>query len=347
MTSRPTLQQGFALVLVLWVLSLLAIMAGSFALSMRRESAIIEGVKHSAETQGIAESGLAIAELMMLDPDAHSRWRTDGSIYQIDFPNASVRVRLISETGKIDVNTANQKLLTGLMTHAPVEQDQQLKVLGAIMDWRDADEEVREQGAEKAEYKRAKLSYGPRNKRFHSIEELQMVLGINHELYQWLEPRVTVYSGQEVDLKVATKEVLQVLPDIDASKIDSYVQVRLQNASKGLPAPVFPTLGQDANELEATAEEAAQVQDEAVASQEPGAVEQEVEVGVVEMLVEVQMPDEVNTLLQAVVEKSDTGTGAPFKVLKWQRNYDSDLSLFSEEMSEFLVGQYAEPQFDN
>ena len=34
-------QKGLALVLVLWVLSLLTIMAGSFALSMRREASII------------------------------------------------------------------------------------------------------------------------------------------------------------------------------------------------------------------------------------------------------------------------------------------------------------------
>ncbi|MFZ2407428.1 MAG: type II secretion system protein GspK, partial [Methylobacter sp.] len=36
-----TRSEGFALVLVLWVLSLLTIMAGSFALSMRREAAIV------------------------------------------------------------------------------------------------------------------------------------------------------------------------------------------------------------------------------------------------------------------------------------------------------------------
>jgi hypothetical protein len=38
-------QHGFALILVLWVLSLMIIMAGSFALSMRREAGLVSNIK--------------------------------------------------------------------------------------------------------------------------------------------------------------------------------------------------------------------------------------------------------------------------------------------------------------
>ncbi len=93
-------QEGFALVLVLWVLSLLTIMAGSFALSMRREAAIVTGSSNNAQAMAVAESGLAIAELMLMNPDQQQRWRTDGSIYQIDYADSKVRIRLLSEAGK-------------------------------------------------------------------------------------------------------------------------------------------------------------------------------------------------------------------------------------------------------
>ncbi|MGZ5056362.1 MAG: type II secretion system protein GspK, partial [Methylobacter sp.] len=95
---------GFALVLVLWVLSLMTIMAGSFALSMRREAGTVAGSSSNAQAVAIAESGLAIAELMLMNPDQQQRWRTDGSIYQINYADSTVRIRLLSEAGKVDLN---------------------------------------------------------------------------------------------------------------------------------------------------------------------------------------------------------------------------------------------------
>ncbi len=337
----PT-QKGFALVLVLWILSLLTIMAGSFALSMRRETAIIEGVKYNAESQTIAESAFALAQLMLLNPDEKSRWRADGSIYQIDFADAQVRLRLLSETGKIDINVANPKLLTALMTHAPAESKQQTQLLSAMLDWRDADESVREEGAEKAEYKHAKLSYGPRNKRFRSTEELQLVLGMNGEIFKWIKPLITVFSGQAVDIRLAAREVLEVLPEIDASKINEYLQARQQSVLNGTPAPAFPMNGAELNEVDKSTSE---LQNEEIDSGDDEG--EDVDTGVVEMIAEVKTDTGTNTMFSVVVEKSDTGVGSPFKVLKWHRDYASDVSLFADEMSELLVGQYAEPQFNN
>ena len=77
------------------------------------------------------------------------------------------------------------------MTHAPVEEEQQTKLVNAILDWRDKDDLVHIEGAEKKEYKDAGLSYQPRNKPFQSIEELQLVLGMNESVFKWIEPLVT------------------------------------------------------------------------------------------------------------------------------------------------------------
>jgi general secretion pathway protein K len=235
-----TRSEGFALVLVLWVLSLLTIMAGSFALSMRREAAIVTGGSENAQAAAVAESGLAIAELMLMHPDQRQRWLSDGSIYQIDYANSKVRVRVLAEAGKIDINSAEQILLQGIMAYAPVEPELQTALVNAILDWRDPDDLVRIEGAEKKEYKKAGLSYQPRNKPFQSIEELQLVLGMNEEVFNWLENRVTVYSGQpKVNLAQATKEVLQVLPDMDAGLLDDYIAARRENAMNGLLPPVY------------------------------------------------------------------------------------------------------------
>ncbi|WP_027148471.1 general secretion pathway protein GspK [Methylobacter tundripaludum] len=331
--------EGFALVLVLWVLSLLTIMAGSFALSMRREAGIVTGSSNNAQAAAIAESGLAVAELMLMHPDPLQRWHTDGSIYQLDYADSKVRVRLLSEAGKVDLNSADQTLLQGLMVHAPVDEQLQTRLVNAILDWRDADDLMHIEGAEKEEYKDAGLSYGPRNKPFQSIEELQLVLGMNDQVFKWLENRVTVYSGQpQVDLTQASQEVLQVLPGMDPELINEYIAARRESAINGLPAPTVPVgsnrvSGQTGENAPATAVAAGN-----------GAAQQ----GVMTVIAEALLDDGTTAVINTVIKKSDSLPGAsPFQVLKWQRNAAVDGSLFTDETDELLVRQYAEPEFNH
>ncbi len=342
--------EGFALVLVLWVLSLLTIMAGSFALSMRREAAIAAGSSNNAQATAVAESGLAIAELMLMNPDQRQRWRTDGSIYQIDYAESSVRIRLLAETGKIDLNSASQTLLQGLMTHAPMETKLQTKLVNAILDWRDADDLTRIEGAEKKEYKNAKLTYQPLNKPFQAIEELQLVLGMDEQTFKWLENLVTVYSGQpKVDLAQAAKEVLQVLPGIDTGLIDDYIVARQESAINGLPVPVFGAARSDQPTARSDVHAAGRSETGVAIENAPEAAasdgtEQDAAVTVVS---EALLDDGSTAIISALIKKSANTGSSPFQVLKWQRNTDNKDSLFTDEKDKLLIRQYAEPEFNN
>ena len=327
-------QKGLALVLVLWVLSLLTIMAGSFALSMRREAAITAGIKNNAQALAIAESGIAMAEVMLLGTDPAKGWRPDGNIYEIDAGDAKIRVRLLSEAGKIDINKADEALLKGLMTSAPVDEEQQIKLVGAIIDWRDADDLVHLEGAEKQEYQDAGLKYQPRNKPFQSIEELQLVLGMNESVFKWLEPLVTVYSGQQqVNVQQAAKEVLRVIPNLDKGLIDAFIVARLESAKNNLPAPPFPpSSGQ--NNVPGTGTLALQTN---AAGQN----------NVVTVVAEALLEDQSRASVSAVIKKSDNTQTTPFEVLRWQYVIANSASLFTDAMSELLVKQYAEPELNN
>jgi general secretion pathway protein K len=314
-------QKGLALVLVLWILSLLTIMAGSFALSMRREASIITGIGNNAQAKSIAESGLAIAEMMLLNPDLNKRWRTDGSIYEMDYGSSKVRLRLLSESGKIDINIVDQALLQNLMNHAPVDEAQKNKIVSAILDWRDQDDLVRIDGAEKKEYQEAGLTYQPRNKPFQSIEELQMVLGMDENIFNWMEDLVTVYSGQPVDMQQASIKVLQVLPGLEPGLIEDYIVSRRESAINGLPVPGFP-LSSAQNTV-------------------PGQND------VVSVESEALLEDGSTAMISAAIKKSDNPQFGPFQILKWQFGYTSNISLFTDEMLDLLVMQYAEPEFNN
>ena len=327
-----SMDKGFALVLVLWVLSLLTIMAGSFALTMRRESSIMAGIKDNAAAVAAAEAGVAYAEMMLLQPDQNKSWRADGNVYQVDFGDTHVRLRLVSEAGKIDVNKADLALLQGLMSHAPIEEDQQAKIIGAILDWRDQDDLLNIDGAEKNEYRKANLKYAPRNKPFQTLEELQMVLGMNERLYKWLLPVVTIHSGQpKVNLKLATPKVLAILPGLDASMIANFVETRLESDKTEQPIPEFPATLLIGNAIAGGGGDAITIVSEA------------------------RMTDDSSAVITATVSKSgggqalaaDLNQAQPYKILRWQRNPADEEPLFGDQMNELLVRQYGEPELSN
>jgi len=311
--------QGFALVLVLWVLSLLMIMAASFSLTMRRETGVIVGITSGAQALAASESGIAIAEMMLMNPDPSKRWHTDGNIYQV--PYLDVRVRLQSEGGKIDLNAANQQQLQQLMAQLPIEQERQTALVSAIIDWRDPDDLVNIEGAEKAEYKAAGKRYRPSNKPFQSLEELQMVLGMDESILQRLEPLITVYSGQpQVDLTQASREVMLAL-GLDAALVDQCMQLRLQALNAG--TPLQPT------------------------SLGPGFNCGSGQGNVIEIIAESRLENGSGAIIKTIVTNSQaTGEAAagalPFQTLSWKREERADTSLFSEDKDSLVVTPNAE-----
>lgn len=353
--------EGFALVLVIWVLSILTIMAGSFALSMKRESTIISGNRGLAQAIAIAESGLVMAQLMLMHPNQPQRWHTDGSIYQIDYtdnhaapcvPSATsenacsslpsendskMRIQLLSETGKIDLNNADQTLLQTLFRFAPIEEKAQNNLVSAILDWRDEDDLIHIDGAEKKEYQAAGLAYGPRNKPFQSIEELQLVLGMNEALYQWLENLITVHSGEStVDLTQASKTMLHLLSGLDPEQINQYIAAKQYSAANDLPIPAISTIiNQDASTPAKPSGNAFPASDTDVTTT------------VIGVTVEVLLNDGITASIQALIKRSDESETSPFQILKWQNNPISENSLFSDENNDLFVRQYIEPEYNH
>ena len=323
-------QRGVALILVLWVLSILMLMAGSFTKTMRRESAGVMTIKANAEANAQVQAGIALAQAMMLQEDETKRWRIDGSIYEIETENATTRIRIFSETGKIDINSATSTLLHQVLLNAPLETQAQLELENAILDWRDEDETTRPFGAEKPEYKTEKLNYAPRNKPFRSLEELQMVRGLNADVFAWMQPLFTVYAaGQtEVDLNLASRDVLNVLPEIDTNLLDAYFLARQQAILNHALMPVVPRR-----------ENAAQAMTQDVESTNEAEVA--AEISVVTIIVESILDNDAQAAVQVVMEKIDGANNLPFQILK-QQNHIEMQSLFSETMNSFVVARYVE-----
>lgn len=221
-------QDGVALVLVLWVITLLAVIAGNFAFSMRSEAQIARNLVSSAQARALAEAGVQRAWLELMKPPTDpQRWQANGLAHEFTFQGGVIRVVLEDESGKIDINSASDALLKGLFVSAGLSEDASASLLDAVLDWRDADKLKRLHGAEEEDYRAAGKNYGPSDAPFETVDELQRVLGMTSELYRKLASALTVYSKQSgINTAVASREVLLAIPGVNPAIVDQYLVQR-------------------------------------------------------------------------------------------------------------------------
>ena len=208
----PAMEQGLALVIVLWMVALLSIVAASLAFSMRTETTLAHDLVAQAQARALAEAGVYRGILELYNPDRLRRWRGDGSPHRIRFGGVPITVSLQDEAGKIDLNSAQRDLLGTLLRASGIDDERRDALLDAIEDWRDADSLRRLNGAEDQEYEAAGRTYGAKDATFNTVEELQQVLGVTPRLFKRLRPALTVHSHSAgIDVQLAPPAVLRAL----------------------------------------------------------------------------------------------------------------------------------------
>ena len=238
-------QGGVALVLVMWVAVLLTVVASSFIVERRTDAMVIANSVSMARAEALADAGVqrAIFELYRNDNSPYA-WKRDGSRYVMQLDGTAVTVEMRDESAKIDINTAQEPLLRGLLVSSGLTDDEASRVFDAILDWRDPDDLKRPNGAEASDYKAAGLTYKPANGPFQAIEELQLVLGMRPELYRRLAPSITVFSRTTVvNGQLASREVLLAVPGVTTAMVDEFLARREAARAAGQPLPLFPLAG--------------------------------------------------------------------------------------------------------
>lgn len=239
---KPGKNQGIALVLVLWMTTLLTVIAASFVFSMRTDTLLAQNLVASARAQTLADAGVQRALYETFKPvNDKQRWKGDGATHQWEFGDATINISLLDVSGKIDLNSASDLLLKGLLKSAGLDDEKTAALLDAILDWRDPDDLRRINGAELAEYQAAGLKYKPANAPFETIDELQRVLGMTPQLYGRMADALTVDSRQAgVNPTIASRNVLLALPGADAAQVDAYLAARREAQANNQPPPPFP-----------------------------------------------------------------------------------------------------------
>ena len=238
-------QRGVALVLVLWVMTLLAVIAGNFAFSMRGEAQIARNLLVNAQAKARADAGVQMAWFELVKPSADPlRWQANGLAHELMMDGTLVRVSILDESGKIDLNFASDELLKALFRAAGLGEEASSTLLNAVLDWRSPGNLRRLNGAKEEQYRAAGKNYGPASAPFETVDELQRVLGVSLDLYRRLAPALTVYSRQPgINSAFASREVLLVVPGVNPAAVEQFLAQRQQALSTGQPVPPFAGVG--------------------------------------------------------------------------------------------------------
>jgi general secretion pathway protein K len=206
-------ERGFALVAVLWVIAALTLIAAVFLHSSRTQVQLTRNLAENARAEALADAAVQRALFGLLSIGTSAEWRADGSSHTIDLPGGRATVTVYNEDGKIDINRAREDVLTSLLLSVDVPVDRASGIAAAIADYRDTDSDLRENGAEDQDYDRAQLTRGAKDALFVRTDELRAVMGMTDEVFERIEPSITVYSSRRyVDLTSASEGVLRALP---------------------------------------------------------------------------------------------------------------------------------------
>ncbi len=304
-------QRGIALVLVLWLTVMLTVIAGGFAYGMRNEALAARNAISWAQARSLADGAVYRTAFELLRPKVSPDvWSADGSVHAWDDDTgARIEVSAIDESGKIDLNTAPDTLLKGLLqTAGGLDADTAARFVDVIGDWKDTDDLRRPNGAEAPEYQAAGLPYKPTNGFFESVAELQRVLGMTPALYARLSESLTVRSRMAVvNPTYASRAVLLAVPGATPEVVDTYLaQRRDASAAKQTPPP-FPVAGMT-----------------------------NVAANLWRIRAEVTMPDGVSFIREAVVRPSPDRRRI-LMMLEWQDGTRRTLSLPADEQRNAMI----------
>ncbi len=231
--------KGIALLIVLWILTILSVIALSFVYMMRLEIKMAKYQRDKTQAFYLARAGLerAIVQLIIDKRSGrkvdslNERWSVNPDAYEnVNLSGGSYKVEVSDESGKININTAS----AGLLRVLPVIKDAEnrAEICDSIIDWRDTNSNHELNGAEDNYYQALEESYHCKNGHLDTVEELLLVKGVTGDLlYEEdanlntafldedrdsvssirLKDIITVYTDGKVNVNTAGLEVLSAL----------------------------------------------------------------------------------------------------------------------------------------
>jgi len=261
-------QTGSVIIIVLWTSILLTVLVTAMASKVSLSAKTAVHNQEAARDWLAVRSAMTHAEMelmlermprpldeeMIEDENGRVRermYRFNGQPLSLNYPIAEdMVVRIYDHNGKINLNRIprrNMQMLIEKRLGGPEEADpeQVQDLLAAWTDWTDLNDLESLNGAEDEYYQTLEQPYRPRNNpELDTVEELLHIRGFA-ELFEGvnLDSAFTIYgNGRQINLNLATREAMQLLPGLNDELIELLIAVRQQTdiRNRGELAEIIP-----------------------------------------------------------------------------------------------------------
>ena len=176
--SPPVLYRrdgGFALIIVLWTLVLIAFIVAHLTATGRTEIRIASNLVANAVAQAAADGAISAAIFNLSDPQPGQRWPVDGNARELVVGSSRVIVRLEDEAWWINPNVAPPALLEALLRATGSDPESARRLAIAVSEWVGSAPAPRPPNVLLADYRALGLDYGPPGAPLETLDELGRV----------------------------------------------------------------------------------------------------------------------------------------------------------------------------
>jgi general secretion pathway protein K len=250
--------EGFILIAVLWIIAALAMLATIFSIYLANTSVFLSLNDNTIQSEALVSAALELTayEVSARKPAANSPApRSDASLpppptqgsFNFRLARANVAVKFVSETARIDLNSASPQLMANFFAALGVQPQEAEQYAERIAGWttgpRSQSTFASAQDKEEALYRAAGRSYSPRGAPFAHVDELSLVLNLPPAIVERAKPFLTVYSGKsQIDVLDAAPEVLAAIPGLTPNLLNSLAEARRSGADPQVAARMLGAL---------------------------------------------------------------------------------------------------------
>lgn len=188
--------EGSALIMVLWALALIIFLAGDYLEHNRGKASLAENAWQSLKQR---EAVSSVLNLFASDVwPISGQEKNQGTWIFMSPCGIDLWVKVDDESGRVNINTGDDNKIREKIRQVLGEgrADESDQIADAVLDWRDADDLVRTNGAETGYYESNGLAYGPANGSFKVLTELLLAKGVSSDLF-WGDPMSSLPSRDE------------------------------------------------------------------------------------------------------------------------------------------------------
>lgn len=239
-------ERGVALMMVIWVMTILMTLVVSFSFLIRTEAKSTIFFKEGLQEKFMAEAAIqrAIMEIyhrqvyrgQTVVQEGNEVVRIDGRPYRGKIEPGQYTFTVLAESGKIDINKMTDLtgiVLKNLLINSDIPENRADTIVDSILDWVDTDNLRRLSGAEDEYYLSLPVSYRAKNAPFDTLEELLLVKEMSAELLFGTKERrgiihyLTIHgTASKININAAPREILMALPGLTTEMVKRIIDQR-------------------------------------------------------------------------------------------------------------------------